>query len=371
MSIEDDVKEAEQMLGKGYDQPTVIIEPPRKVTARHNGRMVEVEEPAWVKFSTDFKAELKTLDEYSLKVFLYIGLSVNWQTGQAFPGTRLIAADTGMNKDTVTKAVENLENLGFLTIQKREGTSNIYTPTRYISIGTVRPERTPTAPEVGDCPTESGDCPTEGGGLSDGSLSNLHNKNNKKNKRNLVDAKASEPAESKPQTPPPPEWGLAWQLAAGVEEVVLPDEDQAAQAKISNAVELFPQAYKELVRAFILATGIFPIKADVGAWCKAFRDQDVRTGLTTEDIAQACKQMFNDKLTIKDPFSVMGVAGNIHNDLKRKVVAAENKQPNVVDTPFAQALEDKTPRSPEFQKSLEDFGKVLRERNAAKKRQTA
>jgi len=166
---------------------------------------------------------------------------------------------------------------------------------------------------------------------------------------------------------PPSEWGLTWQLAAGVKEVVLPDEDQAAQAKISNAVELFPQAYKELARAFILATGIFPIKSDVGGWCKAFRDQDVRTGLTPDDIAQACKQMFNDKLTIKDPFSVMGVAGNIHNESKRKVVAAENKTPNVVDTPFAKALEK--PVSEETKKTLSDFGKVLRERAAAKKRQ--
>ncbi len=220
--------------------------------------------------------------------------------------------------------------------------------------------------QVEPSPGEEGVTPGEEG-VTPGDTKNIHKEIKKKN----VDAKASEPAEPKPQTPPPPEWGLAWQLAADVEDVVLPDEDQIAQAKIGNAVELFPQAYKELARAFILATGIFPIKADVGAWCKAFRDQDVRTGLTTEDIAQACKQMFNDKLTIKDPFSVMGVAGNIHNDLKRKVVAAENKQPNVVDTPFAQALEDKTPRSPEFQKSLEDFGKVLRERTAAKKRQTA
>ncbi len=192
-----------------------------------------------------------------------------------------------------------------------------------------------------------------------------HAENRSLNNTDLNDIKNTEGGKKTP----PSEFGLAWQLAAGVEEVQLPTEEQEMQAKLTNAVELFPQTYKDLALAFILATGIFPIKADVAGWCKAFRDQETRTGLNVDDIAQACKQMYNDKLTIKDPFSVMGVAGNIHNDRKKKAIVEKEKTPNVVNTPFAQALE--TPVSPETQKTLEDFGKVLRARAAAKKRQPA
>jgi hypothetical protein len=110
---------------------------------------------------------------------------------------------------------------------------------------------------------------------------------------------------------PPAALGMDWQIAAGVEQVQLPTEAELQDAKVSNALELFPQEHKELVRAFVLATGIFPIKDDVSGWCKAFRDQKNRTGLVPESVTRACEQMFTDGLTIKDPFSVVGVAGSL------------------------------------------------------------
>lgn len=178
---ETEIQDAMEMLGKGYDQPTVIIEPPRTTTARHNGKMVEIEEPAWVKFSTDFKKELIDLNEFSLKVFLYIGLSVNWRTGEAYPGIRKIASETGMDKDTAAKAVQNLEERGFLQVFRREGNSNIYTPVRYIAIGTVRPEGTVTD-GVSD---ETAELSLQTSELSLDPTVKVHNKNNKKNKKNL------------------------------------------------------------------------------------------------------------------------------------------------------------------------------------------
>lgn len=184
------------------------------------------------------------------------------------------------------------------------------------------------------------------------------------NNTDLNDIKNTESGE-KPS--PPVEWGLSWQLAAGVGKVEIPNKEQEMQSKIANAVEMFPEAYKEFALSFILATGIFPIKDDVSGWCKAFRDQKARTGLTKDDIAAACKKMYDDKLTIKGPFSVMGVAGDIHLDPARKALAEQNKTPNVVNTPFAQALENSTPLSTEAQRTLEDFGKSLRERAKAKR----
>lgn len=125
-------------------ETSVAISPPSRRVERRGRKMVEVEEPAYVKFSTDFKSELADLDVYALKVLIYIGLSIGFETGTAYPGVRKIAENTKMNKDTVTRAVAELEEKGFLEVWRRDGGSNIYRPTRYFSIGeTVLPERTP------------------------------------------------------------------------------------------------------------------------------------------------------------------------------------------------------------------------------------
>jgi DNA-binding MarR family transcriptional regulator len=178
---EDSLNNARAMMGWD-DPPSVVVEPPRKITVRRGKKMVEHDEPAWVKFSTDFKSELISLDEYSLKVFIYIGLSVGFETGTAYPGVRLIAKETGMNKDTVQKCIADLEENGFMEVYRREGNSNIYKPTRFISIGTVPPDRTPNAELSGQKHELSG----ENAELSGAQEGNLHNKNNKKEQEKHV-----------------------------------------------------------------------------------------------------------------------------------------------------------------------------------------
>ncbi len=137
--------------------------------------------------------------------------------------------------------------------------------------------------------------------------------------------KQEEAKEDGAKPAPPASWGVAWQLAAGVEEVKLPSDEEVLDARIANAVEMFPQEHKELVRAFILATGIFPINDDVSGWCKAFRDQKNRTGLAPENITMACKKAFADGLTIVSPFSVVGSAGSLRQ--------AEKLRPNIPPKP--------------------------------------
>jgi hypothetical protein len=141
----EEIEEGLDMIGKGYeDQPSVVVEPPRRRIERRGKQMLEVEEAAYVKFSTEFKAELADLDVYALKVFIYIGLSINFETSTAFPGVRKIAKETKMNKDTVAKAIEELEEKGFLQVTRRDGASNIYKPECYFAIGeTVPSGRTP------------------------------------------------------------------------------------------------------------------------------------------------------------------------------------------------------------------------------------
>lgn len=125
----DYITEAKAMLGAGYEHPSVEIEAPRRVMERRNGKLEEVERPAFVKMFTNFKAELKDIDEVALKVWLYIALSVNRKTGTAWPGLRKIAKDTGFAVNTVRDAVERLENkYGLLSVERNGTKSTIYEP---------------------------------------------------------------------------------------------------------------------------------------------------------------------------------------------------------------------------------------------------
>lgn len=157
------------MLGKGYeDQPSVVVEPPRRRIERRGKQMMEVEEAAFVKFSTEFKSELADLDVYALKVFIYIGLSINFETGTAYPGIRKIAKEAKMNKDTVAKAIEELEEKGFLTVRRRDGASNIYKPECYFAIGETVPSGRTLHEPSGFGAELSGGLSDENAKLSDG-----------------------------------------------------------------------------------------------------------------------------------------------------------------------------------------------------------
>jgi hypothetical protein len=185
---QEEIEEGLDMLGKGYeDQPSVVVEPPRRRIERRGKQMMEVEEAAFVKFSTEFKSELADLDVYALKVFIYIGLSINFETGTAYPGIRKIAKETKMNKDTVAKAIEELEEKGFLQVRRKDGSSNIYKPECYFAIGeTVPSGRTP--PELSDGSAELSD---ENRQLSDASRvkeSQPDKQDRTKKRGDLVDA---------------------------------------------------------------------------------------------------------------------------------------------------------------------------------------
>lgn len=173
-------EEIEEALALLHGESSVTIEPARKKVVRHKGRMVEVEEAAFVKFSTNFKNELADLGEYALKVFLYIGLSIGFHSGSSHPGVRKIAEETGMAQNTVIKAVEELEEKGFLDVYRREGASNVYTPIRYISIG-----KTASRDDAVDekLPQDGAELPHENGEPPHDSTVNLHNKINKNNNK--------------------------------------------------------------------------------------------------------------------------------------------------------------------------------------------
>jgi hypothetical protein len=101
-----------------------------------------------------------------------------------------------------------------------------------------------------------------------------------------------------------------WDLLHGKEpEVISPEE--AHRRDLQNALELFAFApeYAHLLRAFIEITGIAPVKADIKSWNTALKTMREK-GIAPEDIHAAVKKMRKDRITIKDPFSVMGTAAD-------------------------------------------------------------
>ncbi|MEI7846358.1 MAG: hypothetical protein WCK35_11195, partial [Chloroflexota bacterium] len=130
-----EIDDANEMIGKGYDQqPALEIESARTVIERRNGRMQEVERAAFVKISTAFKPEMKDIDEVALKVWLFIALSVNRNSGKANPGLRTIAEDCSFAVNTVRGAIERLETkYNLLIVHRNEKRYNIYEPVAFVS----------------------------------------------------------------------------------------------------------------------------------------------------------------------------------------------------------------------------------------------
>ncbi len=177
----------------------------------------------------------------------------------------------------------------------------------------------PSGGEEGVTSGEEGVTPTE--------TKNIH----KENQKDISGGEETPP-------PPPAEWGVGWQLGAGVKKVELPTEEQLAEARLKDAVGMFAPNYQHFVRAFIEATGIFPIKKDVSGWTEAFKSQVARTGLTADNVTEACKQMFAEKLTVKDPFSVMNKIANIRAKKHTSTTIAP------LNTPFANAVDNYVPK---------------------------
>lgn len=134
------------MLGKGYDEPSVVIERPRTIAERQaNGEFVERTIPVFVKFSTSFKAELKNITGSELRVWTYIALSID-EKGTAFPGIRTIADALDISHQTVITAIEGLEKKNLLHVVREGRKHNIYQPSdEYVAIF----DKNPTGPKIG------------------------------------------------------------------------------------------------------------------------------------------------------------------------------------------------------------------------------
>lgn len=139
--VEENDENGIEMANTSY--PSIVIEPERTVLERRDGEFKEIVIPAFVKISTAFKKELKDIDPKSLKVWLYIALSVNRNTGKANPGLRTIAKNTGFGVNTVQECLKELETAGLLRVDRQSRKFNIYEPTQYVSANRLDPVSEP------------------------------------------------------------------------------------------------------------------------------------------------------------------------------------------------------------------------------------
>jgi DnaD/phage-associated family protein len=132
----DYVTETEEALDMLYHQePAIVIERPRVVAEKMpNGEFVERTIPAYVKYSTAFKEELKKISGSALKVWTYIALSID-EKGIAFPGIRTIAEGCDLSHQTVITVIKELEEAKLLHVVRGERRVNLYQPSdNYVAI---------------------------------------------------------------------------------------------------------------------------------------------------------------------------------------------------------------------------------------------
>lgn len=176
------ITDALEMMGTGY--ASIEIEQAKQVIIRRAGRMVSEDRPAFVKVSTAFKQELSVISGDALKVWLFIALSINRNTGKANPGLRTIAESVNLAVNTVQKALKELEAMELLTVDRDTKRHNIYETPEYVSANKAEP-----TVSNGDTPAQS--VSNDGQSVSNSgqsvSPSVILNQNNQ-NKPDLLDA---------------------------------------------------------------------------------------------------------------------------------------------------------------------------------------
>jgi DnaD/phage-associated family protein len=176
---EDSLNNARAMMG--WDsEPAVVIERPRVIAEKMpNGEFIERTIPAYVKYSTAFKEELKKISGSALKVWTYIALSIN-EKGIAFPGIRTIAEGCDLSHQTVITVIKELEAAKLLHVTRGDKRYNLYQPSDdYVAIFDNDPkamsQKIGTVKKLESSPLDSNKTDVNDNGLA--FLSKLYEKN--------------------------------------------------------------------------------------------------------------------------------------------------------------------------------------------------
>lgn len=124
-----EVEEALTMLGVGYDEskPAVIIEKPRKDLALHESGLSEYKVWGWVKKSAKFIFHVRRLRGAKLSIWEVVSLSID-EDGECKLSLGDLVKLTGYSRSEVSESVKELEEMGYLSVQKEAGKKSVFKP---------------------------------------------------------------------------------------------------------------------------------------------------------------------------------------------------------------------------------------------------
>lgn len=117
-------------------QPEAIIDPPRTVRALQDGEIVNYQVWGWVKTSAKFRSHIKILRGAKHDIWHYLALGVD-ENGQVKETIKEICEGTGYSHTEVINSLRELDELGYLSIQK-DHKGNVYTP-EFVARGEGKP----------------------------------------------------------------------------------------------------------------------------------------------------------------------------------------------------------------------------------------
>lgn len=132
----DYISEANDMLGKGYEQPAAIIDPPRTVTALRENGLSDYKVWGWVKTSAKFRSHIKILRGAKHDIWHYLALGVD-ENGTCKETIKQICEGTGYSHTEVINTLRELDEMGYLSVTKNSK-GNIYTP-EFVARGENKP----------------------------------------------------------------------------------------------------------------------------------------------------------------------------------------------------------------------------------------
>lgn len=261
-NVMDDLREANELI-KRY--PSTVIEPPRKTMERNEGVYFdEVSHPAWIKFSTAFKKEMKNIKPNALRVWIYIALSVNYN-GIAFPGIKTVAEALDISHQTVITAVAELETLGLLTVTRGMKRHNIYhVSDDFVTIGKGKEPVQKLDSSNLDTPMSQNESPDESSPL-DSNKKELDINQNRINLKKEIESRG----------------GIDWQVLAGT-----------SSEEISNLEKTF-SARKEKTDEYERVMGYNPLPWGSKDFDKLEKFLEDKTFDEIHTFAEWCKNPYN------------------------------------------------------------------------------
>ena len=122
------ITDANAMMGTGYDdQPAAVIDPPRMVTALRESGLTEYRVWGWVKKSAKFIHHIGVLKGSKISTWDVIALSIN-EDGECNLSAPEIAKLTRYSVSETRQAIGELEEMGYLSVQRNSGKRSIYKP---------------------------------------------------------------------------------------------------------------------------------------------------------------------------------------------------------------------------------------------------